>query len=240
VLKSLKKYFGKLKVLDGIDLRIDTGETVVVLGKSGVGKSVLLKCIVGLIKPTAGEVWVDGVRVDKANWSSLSRLRKRFGYVFQGAALFDWMDVLENVMLPLREMGIPPKEARERALRSLEHVGLKGAENKYPAELSGGMRKRVGIARAIVVDPAYLFYDEPTSGLDPETSRMIYDLMEKLDSELDATTVIISHDIFLARRFGKRVIFLDAGKVEYDGPLSGAKESPKFARFLGEILTKLS
>ncbi len=238
-LKKLKKYFGNLKVLDGIDLKVPTGDTVVVLGRSGVGKSVLLKCTVGLIKPTSGEVWVKGVRVDRADWDTLSRLRKRFGYVFQGAALFDWMSVLENVMLPLVESGVRVKEARERAMEALEHVGLRDAYAKYPSELSGGMRKRVGIARAIVVDPEYIFYDEPTSGLDPMTSRLIYDLMEKLDEELDATTVIISHDVVLAKRFGKRVVFLEGGKIAYDGPISEAHRSPEFLRFLGEELVSL-
>ncbi len=239
LLKRLKKYFGELKVLDGIDLEIPDGDTVVVLGRSGVGKSVLLKCIVGLLKPTEGEVWVNGVRVDTADWGTLSKLRKKFGYVFQGAALFDWMTVLENVRLPLIESGIPSKEATERAMEALEHVGLKDAYTKYPSELSGGMRKRVGIARAIAVDPEYIFYDEPTSGLDPMTSRMIYDLMQKLDEELDATTVIISHDIVLARRFGHRVIFLEKGKIVYDGPISRASDSPEFIEFLGREFAEL-
>ncbi len=235
----MKKYFGKLKVLDGIDMEIPTGDTVVVLGRSGVGKSVLLKCIVGLIKPTEGEVWVNGVRVDTANWGTLSRLRKKFGFVFQGAALFDWMTVLENVRLPLVESGVKEPEATERAMRALKHVGLQDAHAKYPSELSGGMRKRVGIARAIVVDPKYIFYDEPTSGLDPMTSRMIYDLMEALDEELDATTVIISHDVVLARRFGRRVVFLENGRIAYDGPITGASSSPELVRFLGREFVKL-
>ncbi|NPA79687.1 MAG: ATP-binding cassette domain-containing protein [Thermotogae bacterium] len=233
-IKDLRMYFGRHKVLDGINLEIGRGETVVVLGRSGVGKSVLLKCIVGLLKPTSGEVWVEDVRVDTASWDVLSRLRKKFGYVFQGAALFDWMTVLENVMLPLREMGVEYEEAKRRAIQSLNHVGLKGSYGKYPSELSGGMRKRVGIARAIVVNPAYLFYDEPTSGLDPQTSRMIYDLMQTLDEELDATTVIISHDVVLAKRFGRRVVYLDDGRIEYDGPFEHAHRSPKFMEFLGE------
>ena len=239
LLKGLKKYFGRLKVLDGINLEVPTGDTVVVLGRSGVGKSVLLKCIVGLLKPTEGEVWVSGIRVDTADWGTLSKLRKRFGFVFQGAALFDWMTVLENVKLPLVESGVKGTEATERAMRALEHVGLQDAYSKYPSELSGGMRKRVGIARAIVVDPEYIFYDEPTSGLDPMTSRMIYDLMEALDEELDATTVIISHDVVLAKRFGHRVVFLERGKIAYDGPISGAASSPEFARFLGEEFVRL-
>jgi len=143
------------------------------------------------------------------------------------------------VKLPLVESGVREPEATERAMRALEHVGLQDAHAKYPSELSGGMRKRVGIARAIVVDPEYIFYDEPTSGLDPMTSRMIYDLMEALDEELDATTVIISHDVVLAKRFGHRVIFLEGGKIAYDGPITGASASPEFSRFLGKEFVRL-
>ncbi len=232
-LVDLRKEFGRNTVLNGITLTVETGETVVILGRSGVGKSVLLKCIVGLIKPTSGEIWVGGIRVDKADTRTLNGLRKRFGYVFQGAALFDWMTVLENVMLPLVEAGVSRKEAEEKAMKALESVQLKDAYGKYPAELSGGMRKRAGIARAIVAEPDYLFYDEPTSGLDPKTSRMIYDLMKDLDEHLDATTLIISHDIVLAELFGKRVVFLEDGKVAYDGPIEMAHTSEEFSDFLG-------
>ncbi len=235
-IKDLKKSFGKNQVLRGINLEILDGETVLIVGKSGIGKSVLVKCIVGLLKPDGGEIWIDNLRVDKLNYKELNRLRKRFGYVFQYSALFDWMTVLENVALPLWEMGISRSEAYERANEALRMVGLEGSQKKYPQELSGGMRKRAGIARAIVTNPDYIFYDEPTSGLDPLTSRMIYDLMEKLNEKISATTVIITHDLELIRRFGKRVIYLDRGLIEFDGKVSEAHLSPSFSEFLGYYL----
>ena len=235
-IKDLKISFGKNHVLRGVNLEILDGETVLIVGKSGIGKSVLVKCIVGLLKPDSGEVWVDDLRVDRLNYRELNRLRKRFGYVFQYSALFDWMTVLENVALPLIEMGIGKKEAYDRAFEALRMVGLEGSEGKYPQELSGGMRKRAGIARAIVTNPSYIFYDEPTSGLDPLTSRMIYELMEELKDKLSATTVIITHDLELIRRFGKRVTYLDNGIIEFDGSISDAHLSPSFSEFLGNYL----
>ncbi len=235
-IKDLKKSFGKNHVLRGINLEILDGETVLIVGKSGIGKSVLVKCLVGLLKPDGGEIWIDNLRVDKLSYKELNRLRKRFGYVFQYSALFDWMTVLENVALPLVEMGISRSEAYERANEALRMVGLEGSEKKYPQELSGGMRKRAGIARAIVTNPTYIFYDEPTSGLDPLTSRMIYDLMEKLNEKISATTLIITHDLELIRRFGKRVIYLDRGLIEFDGKVSEAHLSPSFSEFLGYYL----
>jgi phospholipid/cholesterol/gamma-HCH transport system ATP-binding protein len=234
--KDLRKSFGKNHVLRGVSLEISDGETVLIVGKSGIGKSVLVKCIVGLLKPDEGEVWVDNLRVDKLSHKELNRLRKSFGYVFQYSALFDWMTVLENVALPLREMGFSKEEAYDRAVEALRMVGLGGSEGKYPQELSGGMRKRAGIARAIVTNPKYIFYDEPTSGLDPLTSRLIYELMEDLHSQLSATTVIITHDLELIRRFGKRVIYLDKGIIEFDGKISDAHLSPSFSEFLGNYL----
>ncbi|MEO0139240.1 MAG: ATP-binding cassette domain-containing protein [candidate division WOR-3 bacterium] len=234
-LVNIEKSFGSNHVLRGVNLEVQDGETVLVVGKSGIGKSVLVKCVVGLLKPDKGEVWIDGIRVDVLNDRELNKLRKRFGYVFQHSALFDWMDVLDNVMLPLKEMGVKPSEARDKALEVLKRVGLEGVENKYPNELSGGMRKRVGIARAIITNPDYLFYDEPTSGLDPLTSRLIYDLMEELNEELSCTTIIITHDIELIRRFGKRVLYLDNGTIEFDGPVENAHLSPSFSKFLGNL-----
>mgnify|MGYP001773002522 CR=1 FL=1 len=234
-LVNIEKSFGSNHVLKGVNLEVEDGETVLVVGKSGIGKSVLVKCIVGLLKPDKGEVWIDGIRVDVLKDRELNKLRKRFGYVFQHSALFDWMDVLDNVMLPLKEMGVKPSEARDKALEVLKRVGLEGVENKYPNELSGGMKKRVGIARAIITNPDYLFYDEPTSGLDPLTSRLIYDLMEELNEELSCTTIIITHDIELIRRFGKRVLYLDNGVIEFDGPVENAHLSPSFSKFLGNL-----
>ena len=143
------------------------------------------------------------------------------------------MSVIENVMLPLVEIGMETSRAKEMAINALKEVGLEGVENKYPPELSGGMKKRVGIARAIVSNPDYLFYDEPTSGLDPYTSRLIYDLMEELNKHLSCTTIIITHDIELTRRFSERIIYLEHGKVLFDGPLGKAHSSPDFIEFLG-------
>lgn len=236
VVKNLYKRFGKNEVLKGVNFRIDDGETVVIVGKSGTGKSVMIKCIVGLLNIDQGEIWIDGIRIDKAKEKEINYLRKRFGYVFQNAALFDWMTVLENVMLPLVEMGMNRKLAAEKAIYALENVGLKNVENKYPSELSGGMRKRVGIARAIVSDPDYLFYDEPTSGLDPYTSRLIYDLMQELNEKLSCTTLIITHDIELVKRFGDRVMYLEDGKITFDGRFEEAKNSKSFSEFIGDYI----
>ncbi len=236
IVKNLYKRFGKNEVLKGVSFQIDDGETVVIVGKSGVGKSVMIKCIVGLLDIDQGEIWIDDVRIDKAKEKEINSLRKRFGYVFQHSALFDWMTVLENVMLPLVEVGINRKLAAEKAIYALESVGLKDVENKYPSELSGGMRKRVGIARAIVSDPDYLFYDEPTSGLDPYTSRLIYDLMQELNEKLICTTLIITHDIELVKRFGDRVMYLEDGRIAFDGRFEDAKNSHGFSEFIGNYM----
>ncbi len=232
---NLYKSFGAKKVLKGVSFDIHPGETLAVIGKSGTGKSVLLKLIVGLLQPDEGWVEIEGKRIDRMNDRELYEMRKEIGYVFQGAALFDSMTVLENLTLGLYEHGERNREYLEKeAQKRLIDVGLlpsadivvpdqyalawKLIAEKKPAELSGGMRKRVGVARALVGDPKYVFYDEPTTGLDPVTSEQIDRLVCDLAEKLDVTSVVITHDIFSVWNVADRVIMLDGGLIRFDGP----------------------
>lgn len=217
-IRGLTKSFGSQPVLRGIDLTIQDGETVAIIGQSGCGKSVLIKHIIGLLKPDAGRVEVDGIHIGTASRTDLERLRARIGFLFQGAALFDSMSVADNITLGLREHGIRDKaKLSEVVQRTLSMVGLSGIENKKPAELSGGMRKRVGLARALAAEPKYMFYDEPTTGLDPVTSDQIDELIKELTDRLSVTSIIITHDLFTVDRIAKRVVFLNEGRVYFDG-----------------------
>jgi len=217
-IKGLEKSFGKNPVLRGIDLTIHDGETVAVIGQSGCGKSVLLKHIIGLLKPDAGDVIVDGISIKKASEGELHAVRSRIGFLFQSAALFDSMTVADNITLGLREHGTRDPDQLSNIVREkLTAVGLKNIESKKPSELSGGMRKRVGLARALATEPTYMFYDEPTTGLDPVTSDQIDDLIQELTARLKVTSIIITHDLFTVERIAKRVVFLYAGKVYFDG-----------------------
>lgn len=216
-LKGVTKAFGDHVVLNDFSLRVERGETVVVLGRSGAGKSVLLKHVAGLMRPDAGSVRVADREVSTASPKEVARLRLRMGYVFQASALFDSMTVEENILLALRRHGVPGEEQRERVAHSLEVVGLAGQESKYPAELSGGMRKRAGVARAVAPRPEYLLYDEPTSGLDPVTTGMIDELVLRLKSELGATSLVVTHDLTSAFRIADRIALLVGGKVHWSG-----------------------
>jgi phospholipid/cholesterol/gamma-HCH transport system ATP-binding protein len=216
-LRGLVKSFGELEVLRGFDLEVDTGETVAVIGRSGEGKSVLLKQVAGLMEPDEGEVWVGEERVSGAARDRLRRIRLSMGYVFQSSALFDSMTVAENVRLALRRHGAPAEEIEDRTLASLKLVGLSGWEDRYPAELSGGMRKRAGVARAVAPRPAYLLYDEPTSGLDPVTTSMIDELVLRLKEDLRATSIVVTHDMRSARRVADRIALLREGRVAWLG-----------------------
>ncbi len=234
-LVNLWKRFGRKEVLRGVSLTIEDGETLAILGKSGTGKTVTLKHILGLLYPDRGEVYVDGLRVDRAGRKELYALRRRFGYVFQGAALFDSMTVYENVALPLVEQKrYRDEEIRARVRQALEMVDLAGTEALYPSELSGGMRKRVGIARAIVHAPEFLLYDEPTAGLDPVTADRINDLMLNLKENLDVTGVMVTHDLRSALRVADRLVLLDEGEVVVDTPVDRILEvtHPAFRQFL--------
>ncbi|MGB9590072.1 MAG: ABC transporter ATP-binding protein [candidate division WOR-3 bacterium] len=214
---DLWKSFGKAPVLKGVSLKISDGETVTILGKSGSGKTVLLKNIVGLMRPDRGSVVIDGVNVSKARLKALYALRRNMGFVFQWSALFDSMTVYENLALPLVERRVSAKEIAERVAETLEMVEMGGTQKLYPAELSGGMRKRVGVARAIVARPRYLFYDEPTTGLDPITADTICNLISDLDRKLGVTSVVVTHDMHLATKVSDRIVLLSDGVISWEG-----------------------
>ena len=216
--RDLKKKFGPQPVLDGVDLRIETGESAVIIGRSGGGKSVLLKHLIGLLQPEAGDVLVDGESIVGMNERQLLRVRRKFGMVFQGAALFDSMTVAENVAFGLRRHeNLTEAEVARRVAAALEMVNLSGTENKNPAELSGGMRKRVGLARAIVYEPQIVLYDEPTTGLDPIVSDSIDHLIMRVRDQLKVTSVVVTHDMRTARRVGDHVFLLHKKKMYAHG-----------------------
>jgi phospholipid/cholesterol/gamma-HCH transport system ATP-binding protein len=207
--RNLEKSFGAQKVLDGVSFRIENGETVAIIGRSGGGKSVLLKHLIGLVKPDSGEVFIDGENIEPMNERQLLRVRRKFGMVFQGAALFDSMTVAENVAFGLcRHENLTESEIARRVTKTLEMVDLPGTENKNPAELSGGMRKRVGLARAIIYEPQIVLYDEPTTGLDPIVSDSIDKLIIRVRDHLKVTSIVVTHDMRTARRVSNHVLLL--------------------------------
>lgn len=211
---GLEKAFGTQKVLQGLDLDIDRGKTTVLLGRSGTGKSVTLKHMMGLLRPDKGQVIVDGVDIGPLKPVELLQVRKRFGLCFQNAALFDSMNVFENVAFPLREhTSLKTAEIVDKVDQFLDLVGLAGMGKKLPSELSGGMRKRVGLARAIALEPEIVLYDEPTTGLDPIMTAVIDDLIIETQQRLNLTCVVISHDMSAAFKVGHRIAMLFDGKV---------------------------
>jgi phospholipid/cholesterol/gamma-HCH transport system ATP-binding protein len=217
-LLDVHKSFGPKRVLEGFTLDIAEGETMVVIGYSGTGKSVAIKHIVGLLEPDEGEVWVDGVEVPKLSRKELYELRSHIGYVFQFAALFDSYSIGENVAMGLRKQGLlRPDEIDQRVHEALALVDLPDVADRFPAELSGGMRKRVGIARAIALRPKYILYDEPTTGLDPVTSATIDELMIRMRDTLGVTSVVITHDMRSAYSVGTRIAMLYEGRVRQVG-----------------------
>lgn len=217
-LRGIRKAFGERMVLDGVSLEVREGETVVVIGFSGAGKSVLLKTIVGLLPADAGVVQIDGQDVARLARDQLFELRRRVGYVFQFAALFDSMTVAENVAMGLRRVpGMMDHEIRSRVDESLRLVELEGYGERYPGQLSGGQKKRVGLARAIATRPKYLLYDEPTTGLDPVTTAVIDRLIIKMKEELGVTSLVITHDMESAYRVGDRIAMLYEGRIRYIG-----------------------
>lgn len=212
--RQLKKSFGTQLVLDGVDLRIESGESVAIIGRSGGGKSVLLKHLIALLQPDSGDVLINGESIVRMNERQLLRIREKFGMVFQSAALFDSMTVAENVAFPLiRKKKFTPGEIEQRVTAALEMVDLPGTQKKNPAELSGGMRKRVGLARAIVYEPQILLYDEPTTGLDPIVADSIDKLIIRVRDQLKVTSVVVTHDMRTARRVGNRVLMLHEKKI---------------------------
>ena len=236
-LRGLHKQFGKQVVLDRVDFEVREGETVALMGPSGTGKSVLLKHIIGLIKPDRGTVIVDGKDVTTLKRKELSELRSRIGYVFQNGALFDSMNVFENVRLGItdQEKYSDLEYCRERIAECIRLVNLPpDTIEKYPAQLSGGMRKRVGIARAIAGAPKYLLYDEPTSGLDPVNADIIDSLVQRLDHELGVTSVMVTHDVRGAFRVSDRLALLSEGVIVMQGTPQEflASSNPKVREFL--------
>ena len=217
-LRNVHKSFGEKKVLQGFSLEVPEGETMVIIGYSGSGKSVAIKHIVGLLEPDEGTVFVDDLEVPRLPRRDLYELRSQIGYVFQFAALFDSLTIGDNVAMGLRKQGkLDGPGINARVAQALDLVDLPNVEDRYPAELSGGMRKRVGLARAIALRPKYLLYDEPTTGLDPVTSAVIDELMIRMRDKLGVTSVVITHDMRSAYRVGTRIAMLYEGKVRQCG-----------------------
>jgi phospholipid/cholesterol/gamma-HCH transport system ATP-binding protein len=225
-IENLHKSFEFNKVLDGVNLEIEKGETIVIIGRSGCGKSVLLKHIIGLLKPDQGQIFIDGEDVTSYTSEKLFKLRQRCGMLFQASALFDSMTVEENVGLGLREHRLlPENEIKEKIREKLRLVGLSGVEEVMPAELSGGMKKRVGLARAIAMDPEFVLYDEPTTGLDPIMADAINDLIIDLRNKLSITSIAVTHDIVSASKIADRIAMLYQGKIIFVGTPEEIKKS---------------
>jgi phospholipid/cholesterol/gamma-HCH transport system ATP-binding protein len=236
--RQLQKRFGAQPVLEGVNLRIESGESVVIIGRSGCGKSVLLKHLIGLLRPDCGEVLIDGENIVGMSERELLRVRGKFGMLFQSAALFDSMNVAENVGFAFRENHrATPGEIARKVAAALEMVDLPGIERKKPAELSGGMRKRVGLARAIVYQPEIVLYDEPTTGLDPIVSDSIDQLIIRIRDRLKVTSVVVTHDMRSARRVGQRVLMLHERRVYASGPAEEifASQDPVLRRFIDGV-----
>lgn len=216
---NLHKSFGSNHVLRGVNFTIHEGESLAIIGRSGCGKSVLLKHIVGLLLPDEGEVRIEGVSLNNAGNKDLYQLRRKFGFLFQGAALFDSMTVFENVSLPLVENNsrLTKQEIEKSVSDKLELVGLPNTQSLKPAELSGGMKKRVGLARALITNPQYVLYDEPTTGLDPVMSDAIDDLIKELNEKIKVTSIIVTHDMFSVKNTAEKIAMMHEGKIYFTG-----------------------
>ncbi|MHB8929399.1 MAG: ABC transporter ATP-binding protein [Melioribacteraceae bacterium] len=224
---NLHKSFGDNSVLRGVNLEINEGESLAIIGRSGCGKSVLLKHIVGLLIPDEGYIKFDGKIISNLNRKDLYEIRRKFGFLFQGAALFDSMTVEENVGIALVEndSGFSKDEIKKIVEEKLELVGLPGTQNLKPSELSGGMKKRVGLARALVSNPEYILYDEPTTGLDPIMSDSIDDLIKDLNQKLNVTSIIVTHDMFSVKNTADRIAMMHEGKIYFTGTSAEVLES---------------
>lgn len=235
---DLRKGFGSQKVLDGVSFKIEKGEAVVIIGGSGCGKSVLLKHLIGLLTPDSGDVRIDGQSIVNMNERELIRVRSKFGMLFQSAALFDSLTVEENIGFVLRKQrDCSEAEIKERIAETLEMVELPGIEKKKPAELSGGMRKRVGLARAIVYRPEIVLYDEPTTGLDPIVSDAIDQLIIRVWERLKVTSIVVTHDTRSMRRVGQRILYVRNGRIYMDGTPDEvfSSQDPLVHRFVNGI-----
>jgi phospholipid/cholesterol/gamma-HCH transport system ATP-binding protein len=233
--EDVHKRFGPLVVLNGLNLDIPADQTTVVIGPSGTGKSVLLKHIVGLLKPDSGKIYFHGQRIDHLSDRELEGIRKRFGFLFQLSALFDSMDVGENIAFPLRQEGrMQESQINDTVHEKLSIVGLAGMERKMPADLSGGQRKRVALARAMAMNPEVLLYDEPTTGLDPIRSDVINELILKLQKQFKVTGIVVTHDMASAFKVADRIVMLLHGKIVYRGTPDELRtcEDPEVQRFI--------
>lgn len=219
VVKNLTKKFGKKVVLDNISLGIEKGKTTVIIGPSGCGKTVLIKHLIVLLRPTSGEIYFQGERIDNLPEKDLNKIRTRYGFLFQGGALFDSLSVAENIMFPIKQhYKVTAKSGIDEIVKiKLTMVGLDGYQNYYPANLSGGQQKRVALARAIALNPEVILYDEPTTGLDPVRSDVINELILKLQKGLGLTSVVVTHDMTSAYKVADRIIMLHEGKIVADG-----------------------
>ncbi len=234
-LHNVSKRFGRLEVLRDLDLKLEQGRTTVVIGESGMGKSVLLKHIIGLLRPDSGEVYFHGQRVDDRRESELVDVRRRFGFLFQGGALFDSLTVAENIAFPILEhTRSSPDEIERIVAEKLRLVGLEGLQSKQPAQLSGGQKKRVALARAIALDPEVVLYDEPTTGLDPVRADVINELILKLKHRLQVTSVVVTHDMVSAYKVADRIVLLRDGRIVADGPADWYRtcDDPVVRRFV--------
>jgi phospholipid/cholesterol/gamma-HCH transport system ATP-binding protein len=243
-INNISKSFADKVILSGISSEFDKGKTNLIIGSSGTGKSVLLKCIVGLLQPNTGVVYYDLRNFTEADKEMKSEIRREIGMLFQGGALFDSKNVEENVMFPLNILTIMPEDEKiDRVNFCLKRVGLEGVNKKMPSEISGGMKKRVGIARAIVNNPNYLFCDEPNSGLDPQTATVIDELIMEITHEFDMTTIVVTHDMNSVMGIGEKIMFLSKGNKLWEGSNqdimnSGVKELDDFV-FTNKIMRNL-
>ncbi len=240
---NLSKRFDELVVLDDISLNVNLGENLVVFGQSGTGKSVLLKCIIGLMTPDKGKVYINRQDVFKLSIKELNNIRKNIGFLFQGAALYDSMTVRENLSFPLKRHfpDMATDQINEKIKIALENVSLEEAIDKMPSELSGGMKKRIGLARSIITDPALMLYDEPTTGLDPITSKEISELILNLQKKLNMTSIVVTHDLICAEIIADRAIFLRDSKIAFEGKIKELTSSndPFLKNFFSHELIKV-
>lgn len=236
---DLHRSFDEQNVLNGIDLRVKSGETVAVLGQSGTGKSVLLKLLVRLLEPDSGSIWINGKDITKLPVNELNEVRKKIGFLFQYAALYDSLTVGENVEFPLLwHSNLAPSERNDRVDELLVRVGLKDAKAKMPSQISGGMKKRVGLARALVLDPQIILLDEPTAGLDPVTAAGINELFSGLQQERKISSLIVTHDMHAVKAVSDHVVMLHQGKIVFDGTVDELQAStePHVSEFVGQSL----
>ena len=217
--KNVTKRFGAQTVLDGINLSIFKGETLAIIGKSGTGKSVLLKHIIGLLSPDSGQIFINGQDMQQMDKKNIIQFQKELSYMFQDNALFDFLTIYENIALPLKEnRHFPKDQIYDKVLHRMDQLGLMGNETKFPSQLSGGMRKRVALARALVTDPHIVLFDEPTTGLDPVRKKNVYGMIKECQEKLGFTSVIVSHDIPQIFYISQRIAMLDDGVIRFSGP----------------------